>query len=131
MIVFSVIMSVQDFKKMSVTGWIFYLSWAVALLNHVIFNRQDIFLYGLSTIIFAAVYFVVKILSKNKFGIGDVYFGIFQGITGILPKNIWICVSLETILALIFILIKKDRKIPFIPFMALGMIITYFIGFIL
>lgn len=131
MIVFSVIMSVQDFKKMSVTGWIFYLSWAVALLNHVIFNRQDIFLYGLSTIIFAAVYFVVKILSKNKFGTGDVYFGIFQGITGILPKNIWICVSLETILALIFILIKKDRKIPFIPFMALGMIITYFIGFIL
>lgn len=116
---------------MSVTGWIFYLSWAVALLNHVIFNRQDIFLYGLSTIIFAAVYFVVKILSKNKFGTGDVYFGIFQGITGILPKNIWICVSLETILALIFILIKKDRKIPFIPFMALGMIITYFIGFIL
>ena len=61
---------------------------------------------------------------------GDFLFGIFQGMC-LLPKQVFLCVIIEIIAVLIFVLIlvlakkfDKNKRIPFIPFMSVGLVLS-------
>ena len=108
-----------------------YIQWAsvfAALACHMIFNREGMWLYILSSMICGVFYFAVRKITKNKLGTGDVWFGFFQGLF-LLPKMIPVCFGIECITALLVMNKKIGRKtFPFIPFMSLGLIITYVIA---
>ena len=101
-----------------------------ALLCQIIFICLDFWIYLISSLLFGALYFLIRKITKNKFGTGDVLFGFFQGLF-LLPQLLPVCLGTETIIALcyIFIINKSNKKapLPFIPFMATGLILSYII----
>lgn len=99
-----------------------------AIICHLIFNREGLWIYALSGLIAGFFYYAIRIITKRKLGIGDVYFGFFQGFC--LPV-IWLpaCLIIEIITALIVINKKVGRvAFPFVPFMSLGLLGAYLLS---
>ena len=126
-LIFSIILSLQDIKKMTVGIYIQWLSISAALSCHLIFNRQGMWIYILSSMICGAFYFVVRKITKGKLGPADVCFGFFQGLF-LVPMMIPLCFGIEALAALCVINKRFGKvKFPFIPFMAAGLIAAYII----
>ena len=135
-LVFSIISSIYDIKFLAVPLWPCITGIILLLAARIIFYTQNCYLYFLSAALLTIIYFAVKLVTKNKLGTGDILFGVFQGL-GFRPQFIWICLLCETILALIFFMIKKShsqdetKKMPFIPFMASGLFVSFVIDCLL
>ena len=129
-VIFSLILSLQDIKKMTVR---FYLPWAgiiAALACHLIFARETMWIYILSGTLMGAFYFAVRMITKGKLGMADVWFGIFQGLF-LVPKMIPVCLGVEVIISLCAVNKRFGKeKFPFIPFMAVGLFAAYIIQLI-
>ena len=126
-LVFSIILSLQDIKQLAVGTYIQWLSIFCALICNIVFNRREMWIFILSGMIFGLLYFLVRKISKNKLGIADVWFGFFQGLF-LLPQMIAVCIAIETIIALCVINKKLGKAaFPFIPFMSAGLIISYIV----
>lgn len=127
-LIFSLILSIQDIKRMSVGPYIQWASILCALLCQLIFIRTEIWIYILSSLLMGCFYFAVRKITKNKLGPADVWFGFFQGLF-LTPILIPICLAIESIAALIIINKRFGKeRFPFIPFMSLGLIASYIIG---
>ena len=128
-LVFSIILSIQDIKQMSVSLYILIGAILAALLCQLIFAPSDMWIYLISSLIFGSLYFITRKITKNKLGSADIWFGFFQGLF-LFPKVIPFCLGTEVILAFCFVNKKIGKKpIPFIPFMSLGLIITFVLQF--
>ena len=126
-LIFSIILSVQDIKKMTVSIYVQWASIFSVLVCHLIFNREAMWLYILSSMICGAFYFAVRKITKNKLGPADVWFGFFQGLF-LIPKMLPFCLGIECFAALCVIIKKIGRQtFPFIPFMSIGLIITFIV----
>ena len=126
-LIFSIILSLQDIKRMTVGIYIQWASIFSALTCHLIFNREGMWLYILSSMICGAFYFAVRKITKNKLGPADVWFGFFQGLF-LIPKMLPFCLGIECFAALCVIIKKIGRQtFPFIPFMSIGLIITFIV----
>ncbi|MCR5605462.1 MAG: hypothetical protein K6F69_01425 [Treponema sp.] len=125
---FSIILSIQDIKSMSVSLYIQLGSIFAALICQLIFARNEIRIYIISSLILGALYYAVRKITKNKLGLADVWFGLFQGLF-LTPKMISLCLAAEVILAfcLVSILNKKMGKkpFPFIPYMTFGLLVAF------
>ena len=129
-LIFSIILSLQDIKRMTVGIYIQWLSIFAALSCHLIFNRQGMWIYILSSMICGAFYFVVRKITKGKLGPADVCFGFFQGLF-LVPMMIPLCFGIEALAALCVINKRFGKvKFPFIPFMAAGLIAAFLIQLI-
>ena len=129
-LIFSLILSIQDLKRMTVGIYLQWLSVYCALLCHIIFARETIWIYILSSMICGAFYFAVRKITKNKLGPADVWFGFFQGLF-LLPMILPLCFGIEALSALCVINKRFGKvKFPFIPFMAAGLIAAYIIQLI-
>lgn len=130
-IIFSGICSYQDLKTMKIQDYPLWGACYAALICHLIFNREGMWIYVLSGMISGFLYYLIRLISKRKLGIGDVYFGFFQGLC--LPF-IWLpaCILIETLSA--FIIINKKIghvAFPFVPFMSLGLFISYVLSLLI
>lgn len=107
-----------------------YIQWTSifsALACHLIFNREGMCLYILSSMICGAFYFAVRKITKNKLGLADVWFGFFQGLF-LVPEMIPVCFGIECLTALCVINKRFGKeKFPFIPFMSAGLIAAFLI----
>ena len=107
-----------------------YIQWAsifCALICHIIFARHEMWFFIISSMILGALYFLIRKITKDKLGPADVWFGFFQGLF-LFPKYLWVCLVIETVLALIVENKKIGyKKFPFIPFMSVGLVGTYLI----
>ena len=127
-LLFSIILSLQDIKRMTVSIYIQWASIFSALTCHLIFARETMWLYILSSMICGAFYFAVRKITNEKLGTADVWFGFFQGLF-LIPKMLPFCLGIECFAALCVIIKKIGRQtFPFIPFMSIGLIITYVIA---
>ena len=129
-LIFSLILSIQDIKRMSVRLYIQWASILCALLCQLIFIRTEIWIYILSSLLMGCFYFTIRKISGGKLGPADVWFGFFQGLF-LTPVMIPVCLGVEAVTALIIINKKIGRKaFPFIPFMSFGLIVSYIISII-
>ena len=135
LVVFSVIMSIYDIRTLEIPDKPYYISCFLVTLAQGIFFRQTILLHFISALIFLALYYLVRWITRGQLGLGDIYFGLFQGLC-LRPAVIWICLAVETatglIAFLIIILVKKTKgiKIPFIPFMSIGLLTAFLIDWL-
>ena len=127
-LLFSLVLSVQDIKHGEVSVYIQWVSIFCALLCHLIFARTEMWIYIISSMLMGAFYFTVRKITREKLGPADVWFGFFQGLF-LRPQIIPVCFGIECIVTLCVMNKKAGRKtFPFIPFMSLGLIITYVIA---
>lgn len=124
---FSIVLSLQDIKKMTVSIYIQWASVFAAMACHMIFARETMWIYILSSMFCGAFYFAVRKITKDKLGPADVWFGFFQGLF-LIPKMIPVCFGIECLTALC-VINKRFGKVrfPFIPFMAAGLIAAFLI----
>ena len=110
-----------------------HLQWSsifFALLCQFIFALHEMWIFIISSIILGAIYFLIRKITKDKLGPADVWFGFFQGLF-LHPLMLWVCLAIETVFALCFTFRKnKQAPLPFIPFMATGLVISYIIQLI-
>lgn len=128
-IIFSALCSVQDFRTMMINNYSLWAACFSVLICHLIFNRTGMWVYVLSSMIFGTFYYIIRFISKKKLGIGDVYFGFFQGLC--IPLKLFpVCTAIEIILVLLVVNKKIGRKqFPFVPFMSVGLLISYIISY--
>ncbi len=130
LVVFSLIMSIHDIRSLEIPVKPFYASCFLVILAQGIFFRQAVLWNIISGLIFIALYFLLRWITRGHLGMGDVFFGLFQGFC-IGPAVIWICLATETLTALaaflIVYLVKKQKgiKMPFIPFMSVGLLTAF------
>ena len=122
-------MSFEDIKSLKIRNFWFYLSYLFIFTFHLVFNLDSIFYYLIS-IVLMSFCLLPCFLLKNKIGKGDFLFGIFQGMC-LLPKQVFLCVFFEIITVLIFVFnlvlakkFDKNKRIPFIPFMSVGLVLS-------
>ena len=132
-LVFSLWLSLCDIKSLQLPLWGILTAGLTLLAVRIFFYKWDSLYYLLSSAILTAIYFITKIITKNKLGSGDLLFGIFQGV-GFKPQYIWICLAVETVSGLIaFIIVRAGKKslgtkkMPFIPFMASGLLVSFLV----
>ena len=124
-LIFSLILSIQDIKHMEVGIYIQGTSVYAALLCHIVFARENIWLYIISSMIMGAIAFFIRKITKNKLGPADVWFAFFQGLF-LRPFFLPFCILIQALSALIIENKKFGRKpFPFIPYMSLALIITF------
>ena len=135
LLTFCLIMSRYDFKTFSVPNWPYWAGCILLIGAGLVFHRYEIYLFLISALIFAALYYLIRIITKGHLGIGDVYFGFFQGLC-LHPRVVWICLATETFSALIIYVIAcrryklKNPRMAFIPFMSLGLATAFLIDWI-
>ena len=128
-LLFSIILSVQDIKRLEVGLYIQWASIFCALICHIIFAREQMWIFIISSMILGTIYFVIRKITKNRLGPADVWFGFFQGLF-LFPIMIWVCLAIETVLALVIENKKIGHKqFAFIPYMAAGLIGAWLIQF--
>ena len=112
---------------MEVGIYIQWLSVFAALICHMVFAREGMWIYILSSMIMGSFYFIIRKATKNRLGTADVWFGFFQGLF-LTPIFTPVCILIETVIALI-IMNKRvgNKRFPFIPFMSFGLIASYLI----
>ena len=126
-LLFSLILSIQDIKKLEVSIHLQWVSIFAALICHLIFAREQMWIYIISSMICGTFYFAIRKITKGKLGPADVWFGFFQGLF-LIPKMIPVCFGIEVIVTLC-VINKRFGKVrfPFIPFMAAGLIAAFLI----
>lgn len=129
-LLFSLVLSIQDIKKLSVSIYIQWVSIFASLICHMIFNREGMWIYILSSMICGTFYFAVRKITKDNLGPADVWFGFFQGLF-LVPKMIPVCFGIEVIVTLCVINKRFGKeRFAFIPFMSAGLIAAYIIQLI-
>ncbi len=126
-LIFSLVLSIQDIKRMTVSIYIQWISIYCALICHIIFARESMWIYLISSMIMGSFYFAVRKITKEKLGTADVWFGFFQGLF-LMPKMISVCFGIECLTTLCVINKKVGKeKCPFNPLMAVDLSETYII----
>ena len=132
-VVFSAACSWQDIKTNSVPNWLLASGIILSILYRFIFERPELyysFQIGLITGFAAGLfYFIIRSITKQKLGMADVWFGIVQGLL-LTPEHLFLCVMIECVSAgFVFLILinRKIQKLPFIPFMSLGLITSFLI----
>lgn len=107
-----------------------YIEWAAifsALICQLIFARESIWIFILSSLLAGAFYYCVRKITRDKLGMADVWFGFFQGLF-LLPKLLPLCFGLECLAVLCLVNKKIGKKaFPFIPYMSFGLISAFII----
>jgi len=127
-IVFSIVCSWQDIKKRKVSVYVLGGACFCALSSHLFFNASGIAGYIISGIVSGLIYFATCRLMKDRFGMGDVFFGVFQGLC--LPyKYLLVCIVVECVLGLIVMKLfnrrNRNNSFPFIPFMSAALFLNF------
>lgn len=122
---FSILCSIQDIKSRRVNNFLSAAAIISQLILNLIFAPDDFFMYLITSLIASALYFAVRLISQKKLGPADIFFAAFQALC-LPPYQFFFCTLISIVSALISgLTIYKKQKIPFIPFMAMGLFLSY------
>ena len=129
---FSLACADQDIKEKKVPNLVLISAIASGLVLRCVFDINNLWLSALCGTGAGLFYFLVRLITHGRLGIADVLFGVFQGLI-LFPLSLLICLLIECSAAGACFLIlklrhKKLTRVPFIPFMAFGLIISYLIS---
>lgn len=127
----SLLLSVFDVKFQKIPLIPVFCGIFLILICHFVFNLGKSYLFVLSGLLNFLIYFMVRKISGNKLGSGDVYFALFCGVI-IKPLFLWLFMLFNVLFTLPFFIKKSGSfKLPFIPFMAAACCICLILTFIL
>lgn len=125
-LLFSLIFSWQDIKAQKIKVWLLWLSILCAFICQLICMRRDVWIYILTGLLAGLFYFIVRKISKDRLGLADVWFGIFQGLF-LPPLLLPFCFAIESAAALLLNKKISRERFAFIPYMSFGLILSYVI----
>lgn len=118
-IIFSLAVSVQDAVTGKIPRILFILYGAFLLFHTVLYDISGLSARLVCALYAVAIFLLVRKLSHGGMGLADVWFA--GAGAGTLPFFAWhIATAAGCAAAIVFILVKGKRKIPFVPFMGAG-----------
>lgn len=129
---FSVWISIKDGKTRLIprfplyTGIILLLIFYISAFFLKYLSTIDFLLYAAGAILSPLLFFTVRLINKDKLGMGDVKYSLFCGLYSGIPSAFIGFVS-ATLICLLYTLIRKKKrseKIPFGPFMFAGSLLA-------
>ncbi len=122
----SLIVSLYDIKTGKISR-LFFLVYEIIFLAYIFLFKIESFLPALLCGLYAlGLFLAVRILSKNKMGLADVWYAAVSAET--LSFFAWHkAMLLSCIFAGVYMVSTHKYKVPFIPFMSLGCIILILI----
>ena len=131
---FSLACADQDIKEKKVPAFVLISAVAAGLILRCVFDIHNLWLSALCGLGAGLFYFIVRLVTRRRLGMADILFGVFQGVI-LFPLQLFVCVVIECVCAAGWFLILKWRHInlksgarmAFIPFMAVGLIISFLI----
>ena len=129
-IITSVFISLYDMRTMHIPLWLLY---AGLLLSAFFFAIDDFgtFLWRCcGAVSLFVIFFLTKILTRGKLGLGDLQYSIYCGLVSSFPScfySLLISCLICTLFLSLRYLITKKKKIYFTPFMFLGSIFVVFL----
>lgn len=124
-LIFSILCSLQDLKRRRVNNFLCAAAIISQLVYNLIFRTDEFFMYLITAVIAALLYFIVRQITHKKLGPADIFFAAFQALC-LPPFPFFLCTLISILSALIAgVTVYKKKKIPFIPFMAAGLFIGY------
>lgn len=128
------LLSIQDLKEYKISNYKIII--AIIIIFILDLFEENNHRYFISSIIITFIFLITKLIMKNRLGWGDILFAIFTGLC-IYPAYALLSVIISVLCAFIMFIIKnkeekkgEQKQIAFIPFMSLGLIISYFISFL-
>lgn len=133
----SIVLSLEDYLTAYINVILIFTGFIILFLLRIInfsFLRAVLFLFqgGLCMSFYIAIYF----LSDKKLGPGDILFGFFSGFSILRWDFLWLSTVLSYAFFEIFYSVCKlkkinlqNKRIPFIPFMSAGLIVTYILSY--
>lgn len=128
-LVFGTLCSIQDIKTKKVSNLLILSGCLAQVIFLAVTNWRGLWMPLCCSAATALFYFAARLLTRKKLGMADVYFGIFQGLF-LQPVPLCLCILLECLLPLPVFLIKKLQgrprsSLPFVPFMALSLLLVF------
>lgn len=124
-LIFSTVCSIQDIKRRRVNNFLCTAAIISQLIFNLIYASDVFFMYLITALIATALYFVVRQITHKKLGPADIFFAAFQALC-LPPYAFFFCTLISIASALIAgLTVFKKQKIPFIPFMATGLFLSY------
>ena len=129
----SIPVSIVDIKTLRIPLIYMYLGLIITIIFEIFFRRKELAMDIFSALLLFSIFSFIRIITKHGIGLGDVKFtlikGLFSGFPFVLISSL--ISSLLGILFYLFLYIKKinieNKKIPFLPFMSAGTLITLII----
>ena len=123
-ILFSLFIAICDYKTETVPRIAFIIILPVLIIMSVISNTATWSIIN-GAVTGLIIFFIIYLFTGKKLGLADVW---YSGIIGlVLGPVLWhIAIILACILGVLYIIISKRSKIPFIPCMAIGGIAVSF-----
>lgn len=129
----SIPVSIVDIKTLRIPLIYMYLGLIITIIFEIFFRRKELAMDIFSALLLFSIFSFIRIITKHGIGLGDVQFtlitGLFSGFPFVLISSL--ISSLLGILFYLFLYIKKinieNKKIPFLPFMSAGTLITLII----
>ena len=140
-LIISLVCSFQDIKYKLISNWIIFTGSGLMLACNFIFQRDSLLVSLFSSIFMLLIFLLARIRLVGKLGWGDIYFSVFIGLS--LPfLYSMLAILIATITAFMYILLisiinnckYKNKKIgdqlllikiPFIPFLSIGLIVSF------
>lgn len=126
--IFSIIISIIDFKFYKIPNTILILYFISCLIIFICFECNTLLIRFISGILLFLVFLFIYFYTKGM-GLGDVKYSFVIGfVLGF--KSLYACL-IGTIIALIFSISTRTKKIAYGPFLALGCIVVFVINIFL
>jgi prepilin signal peptidase PulO-like enzyme (type II secretory pathway) len=116
--VFSAVISIQDIRTHSIPRIALWLAIALSLfLQYLLFGKIEIYSAFAGCGIGLLLFFLAYLCSKKRLGLADIW---YAGLIGSVFGPVWwyAVIILSCLSAMGYILVRKVKKIPYIPFMA-------------
>ena len=117
---FSVFISAMDIKNGEIPRVAFAIAFPFFFTFNLLISNQNWLRESMFGLVLGLITFLLAfIISKGKLGLADVWYSALIGMV----SGLWrwyVTIALSCFAGILFIVATKKRKIPFIPFMALG-----------
>jgi len=123
-VLFSIIIAVMDYKTGAVPRLAFIGAFALLFTLKLLADKNNFPWFSLTGVVMGlAVFLLAFFLSGKKLGLADVW---YSGIIGFVlgPWFWYLAIAIACVSGIIYILLSRKKKIPFIPLMAVGGIVA-------
>ena len=130
-VIFSLYNSILDLKTLHISLVCNYFGFGVVFFIFLIFFKNRFLEYFLGALFLFCIFFVVRMITHQGLGLGDIHYSLFCGLVSGCP-NFIISAFCASCLGIVYFVVCKYiiyknkieiKRIPFIPCMFLGTII--------
>lgn len=126
----SIILSIYDIKYFHVPLLPLYIGLCISILLTVIMDKAILFHCVLGMLFMFLLFFLMRLITKGRMGWGDIQYALYCGFISGFPHFILAALFSSVIgIIIYFIIHKKEKRIPFVPAMMGGSVLSFIFSF--